>query len=990
MTTNALVICPVLVGRDDLLRLAERRLGEAAASHGGLLCLAGEAGVGKTRLAGAIERRAASSGFIVARGIAYPRDLEVAGGVFLDLARSLGRVPGLEAVGAALGERLGGSGAGDPALGDAHRRRRILMLDVVDLLASVAARERILLTLEDLHWADDLTLEILGALARRLPELPMVILATYRSDELYPRVPMREWRTRLLSGRLAEEARVSRLDRDGTASMTTLILGTGLPAPRDLVTSIHDRSDGVPLHVEELLAVLRAAGPEALTSTVVPETLDEAILLRAARLSSRARRVADAAAVIGRSFDVSLLASVVGRSDAHLSAPLKELESAYFVVETTDTGRLDFRHALIRDALYGQVPDDVRRRLHGRVADASARDPRFDAAFRSTHLEEAGRKAEAFAAALEGGRRAAAMSAHREALELLERARRTAPTSLEASIRAAMLAELADEATAVDANETADGCYTEAIALLESIGDLRAAAALVPRQVAVRHLLGDDLHTRSEPLEAAVHALEAMPDDRATRAVRARLLAGLAAANMLDRRLETAISFGEAGRALAIETGERGIELDVAATVGACLVFAGRMDEGWALLEHAVGEARSARREAETARAYRMIGSCASVLVEYVRADRWLRDGIELAERVELWNHRHYMAAHLGHVAWARGEWPDAEALAAHALADGRGGITTRITALHVLGYVNLGRGHFDGAERILTEALELGDQMAELQRVSPALWGLAEAALLAGDPQRAIAWCERGEAASSTVADAAYLFPFLVTGTRAHLAAGDPAAAAAWATRVSDAVAHRGIPGTMPAIDHARGLLELSNGSTGRARASLELARVRWHEHQRTWEGSWATIDLAATLARSNLPAEARRLAVEVDELATRLGSAPLMQAARDLLVRLKTRTGPTSAWAPLTAREYAVARLITQGMTNSEIATELGIAPRTATSHVEHILAKLGVTRRAEAAAWVARTAAMPPAPNDAADGREVDTARRRGGRPRQGSDR
>ena len=140
---------------------------------------------------------------------------------------------------------------------------------------------------------------------------------------------------------------------------------------------------------------------------------------------------------------------------------------------------------------------------------------------------------------------------------------------------------------------------------------------------------------------------------------------------------------------------------------------------------------------------------------------------------------------------------------------------------------------------------------MAELQRVSPALWGLAEAALLAGDPQRAIAWCERGEAASRPVADAAYLFPFLVTGTRAHLAAGDPAAAAAWTTRVSDAVAHRGIPGTMPAIDHARGLLELSNGSTGRARASLELARGRWHEHQRAWEGSWATLDLAATLAR-------------------------------------------------------------------------------------------------------------------------------------------
>ncbi len=984
MATNELVICPVLVGRDDLLALAGRRLREAAASRGGLLCLAGEAGIGKTRLAGAIERRAVSAGFVIARGIAYPRDLEVAGGVFIDLARSLGRIPGLDRVGAALGELLGGPGDRAPTAGDAHRRRRILMLDVVDLLAGLPARTPVMLTLEDLHWADDLTLEIVGALARRLPELPLMVLATYRSDELYPRVPMREWRARLLAGRLAEETRVSRLDRDGTASMATLILGTGLPAPRDLVMSIHERSDGVPLHVEELLAVVRAAGPEAIASTVVPETLDEAILLRAGRLSVRARRVADAAAVIGRSFDVSLLAGVVDRSADQLSAPLRELETAYFVAETADAGRLDFRHALIRDALYRQVPAHVRRRLHGRVADAAATDPRFDAAFRSTHLEEAGRSAEAFAAALEGGRRAAAMSAHREALELLERARRTAPPELQPQDRASMLAALADEAAATDANDNADRSYEEAIELLRRVGDLRAASALVPRQVAVRHLLGDDLQARSERLEAAVRALEAVPDDTATRAVRARLLSGLAAANMLDRRLETAIAYGEAGRELAIETGEQGIELDVAATVGSCLVFAGRMDEGWALLERAVAEARSAHRESEAARAYRMIGSCASVLVEYGRAERWLGEGIELAERVELWNHRHYMAAHLGHVRWASGAWPDAERLAAHALADGRGGITTRITALHVLGYVNVGRGHLDDAQRILTEALELGEQMAELQRISPAVWGLAEAALLAGDPHRAIAWCEKGEAASDAVADAAYLFPFLVTGARAHLAAGDPAAAAAWTTRVSAAVAHRGIPGTMPAIDHARGLVELANGATGRARASLDIARRQWHEHQRTWEGSWAALDLAVALARSNLPGEARRIALEAEGIADQLDSAPLRRAAADLLARLRSRTGPVPPWAPLTAREYTVARLIAAGSTNSEIALELGIAPRTATSHVEHILAKLGFTRRAEVAAWVGRTAAAPSMPSENAGGGAsmslVDTPRRR----------
>jgi AAA ATPase domain len=193
MRTSGSVISPLLVGRDDLLALGERRIGEAGRGRGGLLFLAGEAGIGKTRLLGAIERRATASGFAVARGVAFPRDVEVAGGVLLDLARSLGRAPGLREAGRALGERLETSNIDGGAGGDPHRRRRILVLDAVDLLAGLAARGRVMVSLEDLHCADELTLEILAALARRVPDLRLAIVATYRSDELYPRIPMREW-----------------------------------------------------------------------------------------------------------------------------------------------------------------------------------------------------------------------------------------------------------------------------------------------------------------------------------------------------------------------------------------------------------------------------------------------------------------------------------------------------------------------------------------------------------------------------------------------------------------------------------------------------------------------------------------------------------------------------------------------------------------------------------------------------------------------------
>ena len=964
------LICPVLVGRDDLLALADRRLGDARAGRGELLFLAGEAGIGKTRLLDAVQRRAAAVGFAgVVRGAAFPRDLEVAAGVFIDLARAMTRNSALGPAGTALTERLTAATGGD---GDAHRRRRILVLDVVDLLASTAEHGPTLITLEDLHWADDLTLEVLGGLARRLPELPLIVVATFRSDELYPRVPMREWRARLLAGRLAEEARIGRLTREQTGSMTTLILGTGLPAPAELVDSIHERSDGVPLHVEELLGVVRAAAGtrgDAIRTADVPDTLEEAVLRRAEGLTPEARRLGDAASVVGRSFEAGLVGTILGLAADDLGGPLSELEARFFVTRAAEPDRFDFRHALIRDALYRHVPGAKRRTLHGRVADATAQDARFGPAFRSVHLEEAGRPAEAFEAALAGGRAAAAMSAHREARELFARALRNAPAERPPAERAAVHALLAAEAAAVDENETAARAYEAARQEFAASGERLRAVGIVPPLVAIRHLLGDTLEARAGRLREALAELDALerpvepaasgPGDGVP-TVRSRVLAGLSAAYMLDRRLKEAIDFGESSRALAIEHGDEATELNVGATVGACFVFAGRMDDGWALLESGVRRARAAGREAEAARTYRMLGSCASVLVEYDAAERWLGDGIEFAERVELWNHRHYMAAHLAHVRWATGGWTAAEQTAAHALADGRGGITTRVTALHVLGYVALGRGDLARAKDVLGEAREIGERMAELQRLSPALWGLAETALLGGDPDAALRWSERGREASDAVADAAYLYPYLVTGTRAHLAAGDPQGAAAWVRSVAAGLRKRSIPGTLPAIDHAHGLLELARGSTGRARTALTAAHSGWIARRRFWEGSWAALDLAACHARTNRPADARRLADEVAEAARVRSAGPLLAEAERLLGRIRARATTSEPWAPLTAREFEVARLIAEGRTNVEIAGELGLARKTVTAHVEHILAKLGAGRRAEVAAWAARIGA------------------------------
>ena len=211
--------------------------------------------------------------------------------------------------------------------------------------------------------------------------------------------------------------------------------------------------------------------------------------------------------------------------------------------------------------------------------------------------------------------------------------------------------------------------------------------------VAVAHLLGEGLDARVGTLQAALDDLDGVAGaDRE----RARLRSAMAAAYLLDDRLDEAITHGELSRAESQRIGDEEAALNAAATLGTVLVFAGRMDEGWQLLEDAIARARGTQQEAEAARGYRMIGSAASELMEYDRAERWLTDGIRYAEQVELWNHRHFMASHLAHVQWATGQWDAATQTAQQALADGRGGITTRITAQYVLGFLAMGRGDWE------------------------------------------------------------------------------------------------------------------------------------------------------------------------------------------------------------------------------------------------------------------------------------------------------
>jgi DNA-binding CsgD family transcriptional regulator/tetratricopeptide (TPR) repeat protein len=647
-----------------------------------------------------------------------------------------------------------------------------------------------------------------------------------------------------------------------------------------------------------------------------------------------------------------------------LDEPLQELVEHAFLESPGARGLYDFRNQLLRDALYNSIPAPQRRHLHERVAEIGAQLEGASEIHASVHFELAGNRAAAFRAALVGALAAAAVSSHREALDLYRRAARNMPTDIDSANRARILAELAFEAAAMDENDAAAKAFEESREAYLAAGAALAAAALVAPLVSILHLLGHGIDVGRQLVEQTLDEVDLLPASPDVARVRASLVAALAGVLARDLRIPEAERWAREAIELAREAGVESTELNALGTLAMIVPFAGRVEEGVALGIESITRAREARLDEEAARSCRLLGATASEVLELRVAERWLREGIEIAERAQLWNHRNYMTAHLGFVLWNTGRWDEARELAERALADGRGGMTTRITGLYVLGFVAMGRGGSEVARAALDESLALGSEMGEILRISIPLWGLAEDALLRGDHAKAIELTERARLESARVDDAAFLFPFLVTGTRARIVAGDPAAAERWASEIGAIVEARGIATILPAIHHARGLILLSRGAAERARRELEVALRGWDATGRAWEAAWARMDLTACLLRTRQYADAAQMLGDVRATATSLESRPLATRAEALARAIRGRNPELEPWRPLTIREFEVAQLIAAGETNAEIAADLGIAPKTVSAHVEHVLAKLGVGRRTEIATWVATIRSQKPA--------------------------
>jgi DNA-binding CsgD family transcriptional regulator len=956
------MLSPILVGRDGHLDVADARLADAAAGHGRTLLIAGEAGIGKTRFLRAVIRRAKTLGFDYIKGDLAPQDHDVPGAVLLDFARMMQESPATADAGSRILERW------TTATAEGGIYSRPLVLETVEHIRA-SLDGPMVLAFEDLQWADDLSLEAIGELARTIESRRVLILATHRRDETPADAPLRSWRSRLLTQRQAEEIRLDRLTPAQTATMVSLLLESGLPAPSEVTSAIHERSDGVPLHIEELFAAVRAQGPVdvgAIREVGVPDTIEDAVLARTARLSPEAQAVARAGAVLGRCFVPDVLAGVMDVPVAELEEPLEELvdHSILYPFGEKDVGYHDFRHQLLRDALYRHTPARERRRYHARAAEFGAGLVGQTEVHASLHYARAGLRDEAFRTALAGAEAATRVSAHREAFELYRRAVEFIPADMPALERGQLLERYGDEAGAIEQNDIALQVAWDARAAYQAAGHPDAAAMILGLVLTIWRRTGQPLSERRalyEQIIAEIAALPPGPDrDRAMLWATYDRVVIEADENAFDAVDATLAEL----ESLATALGEADIML-AANTRGAMMQIArGDVGPGLRRMTEIAATARDAGYEEVGVTAFRDTAVLALRAMEYDIARTSMVEGRVYADSIQQSHCAHVMASLDASLDWAAGRWDEAIASGEQAIVD-RGCSRAPAMARHGLGYVAMGRGESEAARTALEASRAWGDTSEMVEYRLPPRWGLAELALLDGDPSGAVAWCEDALAIARAANERALLAPFVVTGVRAYQAAGRPAEAERWLAACRDHLAST--PAfAYPALTHGEGLVALAAGATGVARRSLEDAVAGWEARGRIWETNWARLDLASALARTNRYAAAVAVAGQVQAAAESLKSEALRSRAEAIVRQGRGHVAEVEPWHPLTAREFEVARLIAEGCTNAEVAEALGIAPKTASAHVEHILAKLGASRRAEIASWASQVVGGGSAPS------------------------
>ena len=364
------MLCPVLVGREGELASLEAILAEVVIRGGRVALVGGDAGIGKSRLVDAFLARARASGARVVLGRCAQAEARRPFGPFIDSLRGVRDVPRLVQT------------EGDLAVADPDVRYRALR-SFASVLGDLARQEPLVVAIDDLQWADDATMDLFAYLARALHERQVLLIASYRTDELHRLHPLRGVLAALAQARLADPVILRPLTLAGTREMVEATLGLTASAPRELITALHERCEGNPFFTEEVLRALTETGELVwrhgtwehvgrMADLVIPASVRDIVQERLAALPNETRVALRVAAVIGISFDFPLLQGLTATNDQELTDALRAAVAAQLLEEVSEPGtdRFQFRHALTRESVLADLLGRERRELHRKVAAA--------------------------------------------------------------------------------------------------------------------------------------------------------------------------------------------------------------------------------------------------------------------------------------------------------------------------------------------------------------------------------------------------------------------------------------------------------------------------------------------------------------------------------------------------------------------------------------------------------------------------------------------
>jgi ATP/maltotriose-dependent transcriptional regulator MalT len=988
------VSSPVFVGRSEELGRLRAALDAARDGQSQKVLVGGEAGVGKTRLVSEFTDAARASGALVLSGGCI--DLGERGvpyGPIVEAVRTWARDTPEEGIDAVLGHGrtelarivpglapLGADPAGEPAsglnIGSAQGR---LFEVILALLERLADTDPVVLIVEDLHWSDRSTRDLLGFLVRNVRDVGVVLVLTYRSDELHRRHPLLPFLAELERSGRVERLDLARFDRMELGAQLAAIAGPDLdPA---LVDSIHARSSGNPFFAEELLISARDMG-----SAELPPTLREVLLAHVAGLNEDAQELLRVASAAGQRVDPALLASVTQTDSTALYGALREAVNHQILVPEVVAGdeRYAFRHALLQEAVYGDLLPGERTRLHPAFAGAlegarldgdTSRLSELAYHWYAAHDLPRAFDASLVAAEADEGRYAfaEALGHYERALELWDSlpdaAGRAGRDRVDLLTAASSVARFNEPARAVAHVRTALG-------LIDEQADPIRAGLLQERLGRYAWIAGQG----AESLACYRTAVRLIPPEPPSEA-RAQALAGLAQILMLQRSYRESRPLADEAIDLARSTGARQIEGHALNTRSQDRVQDGEVEAALEDLAEALRIAQEVGNVDDLGRAY---GNRVDVLYVANRLEEAIEvatKGVEVGRRLGLhWFFGSHLLCNTANFLYLLGRWDESERAVRAADAVGPQGLNY-ILVEELLARLAIGRGQFAGAAEKLRVVRPLAVHSADGQVVLPVHASLAELALWQRRPGDAAEAVAAGLAALSDDADIRCTELYAL-GIRAHADRAELARARRSTDELALAIAagrefHEAVRQRHLATERLPALAPQS--AAWLAGAEAELGRLEgasdpdaWAASVSAWQGlgrpyaagyaRWRQAE--ALLAARGDRKLAAALLREVVGTARTLGAEPLEREADGLALRARISLVPEEPGPPepapddaarlgLTAREREVLVLVAAGRTNRQIGEQLFISEKTAGVHVSNILGKLGVAGRGEAAA-------------------------------------